>query len=53
MSAKTDAHFTEILPSHTSKTKPFGQDFDDEVATEQLAAVVDGTLMPHNFPEIS
>ena len=38
---------------HTSKTKPFGQDFDDEVATEQLAAVVDGTLMPHNFPEIS
>ena len=38
---------------HTSKTKPFSQDFDNKVATEQLAAVVDGTLMPHNFPEIS
>ena len=27
--------------------------FDDEVATEQLIAVVDVTFTPHNNPEIS
>ena len=29
------------------------QDFDDEVATEQLTAVVDVTFMPHDNLEIS
>ena len=31
----------------------FGKDSDDEVATEQLSAVVDVTFMPHNNPKIS
>ena len=31
----------------------FGKDFDDEVVTEQLTAVVDVTFMPHGDPEIS
>ena len=29
------------------------RDSDDEVATEQLTAVVDVMFMPHNDPEIS
>ena len=31
----------------------FGKDSDDEVATEQLTAVVDVTFMPHDNPETS
>ena len=31
----------------------FGKDCDDEVATEQLTAVVDITFMPHDNPEMS
>ena len=30
-----------------------GKDSDDEVATEQLTAVVDVTFLPHDNPEIS
>ena len=31
----------------------FGKDSDDEVATQQLTAVVDVMFMPHDDPEIS
>ena len=31
----------------------FGKDFDDEVATEQLTAIIDVTFMSHDNPEIS
>ena len=31
----------------------FSKDSDDEVATEQLAAVVDVTFMPHHNPKMS
>ena len=48
--------------NHIQKQKPvwliglftitFGKDSDDEVATEQLTAVVDVTFMPHDNPVI-
>ena len=49
--------------NHVSETKvsfgqlgfspSFGKDSDDEIATEQLTAVVDSTFLPHDNPEIS
>ena len=48
---KLNAHMTEFYHNHISLS--FGKDSDDEVATEQLTAVVDVTCMPHNNPEIS
>ena len=45
--------------NHISETKilgfspSFGKDSDNELATEQLIAVVDVTFMLHDNPEIS
>ena len=45
-----------IITIHKQKlvfSSSFGNDSDNEVATELLTAVVDVTFMPHNNSEIS
>ena len=44
-------HILETKISHISLS--LGKGFDDEVATEQLTAVVDFTFTPDNYLEIS